>query len=160
MTFNYPQRGETMNQEQTQETPKLSTINQVPQDIQNILEETRLSIDAIKKNSKLRMHYLRAIMMNYILRAFAVKYHLEEKYLNTQKALLDALLRVEARPGRQWLTNEKIALADAALTLLKLYTRSYHENQNRTSRVDHRRSRQDDREANPGLCGLLGAAAQ
>ena len=113
MMFNYPQRGETMNQEQTQETPKLSTINQVPQDIQNILEETRLSIDAIKKNSKLRMHYLRAIMMNNILRAFAVKYHLEEKYLNTQKALLDALLRVEARPGRQWLTNEKIALADA-----------------------------------------------
>ena len=85
-------------------------IDGLEPDTKMILDETRGAIVAILKNSKPRIHYLRLVMMNNIMRAFLTLYTLEDEYEQAQKALLKTLIDVEARKNRAWFTADKAVL--------------------------------------------------
>lgn len=78
-----------------------------------MLQDAKLAIAAIGKNSKLRAHYLKLVMMNNIMRAFVVIYDLEDRYDRVRSVLTETLCRVEARKDRAWFTSDKIALQQA-----------------------------------------------
>lgn len=82
-------------------------------DTAEILEDARLAIAAINKNSKLRAHFLKIVMMNNIMRAFVTKYQLDKSYTVTQQALLEVIIKVESRRDRCWFRSDKIILLDA-----------------------------------------------
>lgn len=82
-------------------------------DAQMMLQDVKLAIAAIGKNSKLRAHYLKLVMMNNIMRAFVVIYDLEDRYDRVRSVLTETLCRVEARKDRAWFTSDKIALQQA-----------------------------------------------
>lgn len=96
--------------------PENTSTGVLPVDTQMILDDTRASIKAIQKNSKLREHYLRLGMMNNIMRAFIYLYHLEGHYAEAQKAFLKALVDVEGRKNRAWFKAE-LALLDPTFVL-------------------------------------------
>lgn len=82
-------------------------------DTAEILEDARLAIAAINKNSKLRAHFLKIVMMNNIMRAFVTKYQLDKSYTVAQQALLEVIVNVESRRDRCWFRSDKIILLDA-----------------------------------------------
>lgn len=81
--------------------------------MQFAVDDVVIAIAGINKNSKLRAHYLKLVMMNNIMRAFVTIYDIDSKYKTSQEALLDTLKRVEARKNRLWLTSDKIAVEEA-----------------------------------------------
>ncbi len=85
-------------------------------DTKMILDDTKEAIKATQKNSKLRIHFLKLVMMNNIMRAFTTLYTLDAEYDQAQKALLKVLIDVEARKNRAWFTAEK-ALLDSTFVL-------------------------------------------
>ncbi len=85
-------------------------MDDLPPDTKMILEDTKEAIKAIQKNSKLRIHFLKLVMMNNIMRAFTTLYTLDVEYDKVQKALLKVLIDVEARKNRAWFTAEKALL--------------------------------------------------
>ena len=79
----------------------------------DMIQEVEGALEALKKGSKLRIHYLKLVMMNNIFRAFVELYTLDPKYKNAQILVLNALLDVEGRKNRKFLTGEFIALYEA-----------------------------------------------
>ena len=91
-------------------------------DAQLILDDARKATLATCKNSKLRAHYLKLVMMNNIMRAFVTMYDLNTSYRYAQEALLNALCRVETRRDRAWFTSDKVALEEALFLYEELIT--------------------------------------
>lgn len=91
----------------------VNTRGKMQTDAQMMLQDVKLAIAAIGKNSKLRAHYLKLVMMNNIMRAFVVIYDLEDRYDRVRSVLTETLCRVEARKDRAWFTSDKIALQQA-----------------------------------------------
>lgn len=82
-------------------------------DVQEMIQTARDSITAIKKNSKLRMHYLNMVHMNNTMRAFVHLYKLETHLEETQMLLLKTLIAVENRKNRAWFLADKAVLGKA-----------------------------------------------
>lgn len=94
--------------------------NSVREDIQLVLKDTREAVVGINKNSKLRMHYLRLVMMNNIMKAFVVLYEVDKEFIKKQEVLLETLKRVEQRKNRQWFTSDKIAVQVALESFVEI----------------------------------------
>lgn len=83
------------------------------QDMKMIYADAEESLAAIRKKSRLRIHYLRLVLMNNILRAFVTLYELDPIFKSRQEAMLDALKRVEQSRNRVFLTSDLIAIQEA-----------------------------------------------
>lgn len=94
-------------------------INGLEPDTKLILDDTKNAIKAIQKNSKLRTHFLKLVMMNNIMRAFSTLYTLDTEYVQAQLALFKVLVDVESRKNRAWFTAEK-ALLDTTFVLFDI----------------------------------------
>ena len=82
-------------------------------DATELLFDANAAVTGILKNSKLRIHYIKLVVMNNIMRAFVALYKLDEKYKEAQKDLLDTLVRVESRKDRCWFNQDKQTLIKA-----------------------------------------------
>lgn len=78
-----------------------------------LIEETRLAVQGINKNSRLRIHYIKLMVMNNIMRAFITHYEVDNDFVSGQLALLETLKRVESSKARTWFTADKICLQQA-----------------------------------------------
>lgn len=78
-----------------------------------LIEETKLAVQGINKNSRLRIHYIKLVMMNNIMRAFITHYDIQKDFVSGQLALLETLKRVESSKTRSWSTADKICLQQA-----------------------------------------------
>lgn len=92
-----------------------------------ILTDTETAIKAVCKNSKLRNHFIRLVLMNNIFKAFIVLFSLDDSYSEQQHALLKVLIRVEQRRDRQWLTVDKIILNQAFSMFITLLSSATEE---------------------------------
>lgn len=87
-----------------------------------MLHDAEAAYAAICKNSKVRTHYLKLVLMCNVMRAFWVAYSLPADFGLTQEAFLSTLVRVEERKRRDWMTADKIAVTYA----LEWYTVLLH----------------------------------
>lgn len=88
----------------------METTNDLRMDATELLFDANAAVTGILKNSKLRMHYIKLIVMNNIMRAFVHLYKLDEKYNTAQSDLLRVLTEVEARKDRSWFKQDKETL--------------------------------------------------
>ena len=78
----------------------METANECRMDATELLFDANAAVAGILKNSKLRIHYIKLVVMNDIMRAFVHLYKLDEKYDTAQADLLRVLTEVEARKDR------------------------------------------------------------
>ena len=88
----------------------METTNDLRMDATELLFDANAAVTGILKNSKLRTHYIKLVVMNNIMRAFVHLYKLDEKYMTAQKELLRVLAEVEARKDRTWFKQDKETL--------------------------------------------------
>lgn len=88
----------------------METTNDLRMDATELLFDANAAVTGILKNSKLRTHYIKLVVMNNIMRAFVHLYKLDEKYMTAQKELLRVLTEVEARKDRTWFKQDKETL--------------------------------------------------
>lgn len=81
--------------------------------INGIIQETRDSLKAIEKGSRLRVHMLNMVSMNNIICAFIHEYDMSADYVGIQEKLLKTLLTVEARRNRQFFIPDIAVLKEA-----------------------------------------------
>ena len=82
-------------------------------DIDNIVKDVRVSVQAIEKGSKLRKHMLNMVSMNNIMRAFIYSYEMDVDCKTIQEKLLQTILTVEARKDRKFLNADVNVLKEA-----------------------------------------------
>lgn len=78
-----------------------------------LLGDARSSIRAVSKNTRLRMPYIRLVLMNNIFRAFLTHYEFGPEFKAAQEAMLETLCRVEARKNRRWTAADIISVVEA-----------------------------------------------
>lgn len=88
----------------------METTNDLQMDATELLFDANAAVAGILKNSKLRMHYIKLVVMNNIMRAFVHLYKLDEKYITAQKELLRVLTETEVRKDRTWFKQDKETL--------------------------------------------------
>ena len=88
----------------------METTNDLRLDATELLFDANAAVTGILKNSKLRTHYIKLVVMNNIMRAFVHLYKLDEKYMTAQKELLRVLTETEARKDRTWFKQDKETL--------------------------------------------------
>ena len=88
----------------------METTNDLRMDATELLFDANSAVTGILKNSKLRTHYIKLVVMNNIMRAFVHLYKLDEKYMTAQKELLRVLTETEARKDRTWFKQDKETL--------------------------------------------------
>lgn len=88
----------------------MESISDQKMDATELLFDANTAVAGILKNSKLRMHYIKLVVMNNIMRAFVHLYKLDEKYTTAQKELLRVLTETEARKDRTWFKQDKETL--------------------------------------------------
>ena len=88
----------------------METTNDLRMDATELLFDANAAVTGILKNSKLRTHYIKLVVMNNIMRAFVHLYKLDEKYMTAQKELLRVLTETEARKDRTWFKQDKETL--------------------------------------------------
>lgn len=88
----------------------METTNDLKMDATELLFDANAAVTGILKNSKLKMHYIKLVVMNNIMRAFVHLYKLDEKYATAQKELFRVLTEVEARKDRTWFKQDKETL--------------------------------------------------
>lgn len=82
-------------------------------DKKDLIQRAKEALAAVKKNSKLRDHLIKLVVMNNIMRAFVTVYDMPADFKATQQVFQETLTRVQARKNRLWLTSDLIGAQEA-----------------------------------------------
>lgn len=91
----------------------MSADTQSVVDKNDLIQRAKEALAAVKKNSKLRDHLIKLVVMNNIMRAFVVVYDMPADFKARQEVFQATLVRVQARKNRLWLTSDLICAQEA-----------------------------------------------
>ncbi len=89
-------------------------INVINKD--SLINTAKESAKALSKKSKLRVHYLNMVFVNNVIRAFVIKFILDNSIKEKQLELLKTLCDIESRKNRDIFKND-IKVIDESVIL-------------------------------------------
>lgn len=91
----------------------MMSVEQSIVDKEDLIARAKEALAGVKKNSKLRDHLIRLVVMQNIMRAFVTVYQMPADFTAKQAAFLETLTRVQNRKNRLWLTSDLICAQEA-----------------------------------------------
>lgn len=91
----------------------MTTDTQSVVDKNDLIQRAKEALAGVKKNSKLRDHLIKLVVMNNIMRAFVMVYDMPADFKTKQEVFQATLIRVQARKNRLWLTSDLISAQEA-----------------------------------------------